>query len=45
MKVVENVHDKGVTVTYVDTHWNHQINLAHFPIPQPVVSSIAAQLQ
>jgi len=45
MKVVENVHDRGVTVTYVDTHRNHQINLAHLPIPQPVVSSIVAQLQ
>jgi len=45
MKVVENVHDKGVMVTYVNTHWNHQINLAHLPIPQPVVSSIGSQLQ
>lgn len=34
-----------VTVTYISTHWNHQKQLAHLPVPTSVKLKIASKLQ
>ena len=44
MKVIQNMDTEEVTVTYISTHWNHQKQLAHLPVPTSVKLKIASKL-
>jgi len=39
MKIKEDTVSSKVTVTYISTNWNHEMNLVHLPIPQPIALS------
>lgn len=45
MKVIQNMDTEEVTVTYTSTHWNHQKQLAHLPVPTSIKLNIASKLQ
>ena len=45
MKVKQDMDTEKVTVTYTSTHWNHQKQLAHLPVPTSIKLNIASRLQ
>ena len=44
MKVKEDILSTEIIVMCISINWNHEMNLAHLPIPKPVVLNIASQL-
>ena len=45
MKVKQDMDTEKLTVTYTSTHWNHQKQLAHLPVPTSIKLNIASRLQ
>lgn len=45
MKVIQDMDTEEVSVTYISTHWNHQKQLAHLPVPTSIKLKIASKLQ
>lgn len=45
MKILQHLNTSKVTVTYLPTHYNHDKQLAHLPIPHLVRLKIALLVQ